>query len=174
MGAKSTIKRAKQTVTKALTPNSEGIEETDILDTLEREHKEVKALLADLQDAEQPAERRKLVQQIKEALLPHTKAEQKVVYEALIATRESQVETHGHEGYLEHECASKTFSKLEAANPSSSEHKAAAKVLKDLVEHHIEEEEDNVWSDLRECFDDEQRVRMNAEFEAAKRRIKLS
>jgi hypothetical protein len=47
----------------------------------------------------------------------------------------------------------------------------AAKVLKDLVEHHIEEDEANVWRDVRENFDEEDRVRMNAEFEAAKQQL---
>ena len=47
-------------------------------------------------------------------------------------------------------------------------------MLKDLVEHHIEEEEANVWRDVRENFDEEERVRMNAEFEAAKQQVALS
>jgi len=47
-------------------------------------------------------------------------------------------------------------------------------VLKELVEHHIEEEENNVWHDVREHFDPADRERMNTEFRAAKRRVKLS
>ena len=58
--------------------------------------------------------------------------------------------------------------------PTPAEHKAAAKVLKELVEHHIEEEENNVWHDVREHFDPADRERMNTEFRAAKRRVKLS
>jgi hemerythrin-like domain-containing protein len=171
MTEKSISKGATRRVSKALAAKGASSEHTDILDTLKREHEEVKSLLADLQDAESVTERAELVRKIKAALVPHTKAEEKVVYDAIIATSEDEAQTDGLEGYLEHEWASKTLERLEAADPSSAEHKAAAKVLRDLVEHHIEEEEANVWRDVRENFDEEDRVRMNAEFEAAKQQV---
>jgi len=171
MTEKSINKGATRRVSKALAAKGASSEHTDILDTLKREHEEVKSLLADLQDAESVNERAELVRKIKAALVPHTKAEEKVVYDAIIATSEDEAQTDGLEGYLEHEWASKTLERLEAADPTSAEHKAAAKVLQDLVEHHIEEEEANVWRDVRENFDEEDRVRMNAEFEAAKQQV---
>jgi len=171
MTEKSINKDATRRVSKALAAKGASSEHTDILDTLKREHEEVKSLLADLQDAESVTERAELVRKIKAALVPHTKAEEKAVYDAIIATSEDEAQTDGLEGYLEHEWASKTLERLEAADPSSAEHKAAAKVLQDLVEHHIEEEEANVWRDVRENFDEEDRVRMNVEFEAAKQQV---
>jgi hypothetical protein len=174
MTEKSIHKGATRRVSKALAAKGAPSEETDILDTLKREHEEVKSMLADLQDAGSASERRELVRKIKAALVPHTKAEEKVVYDAIIATSEDQAQVDGYEGYLEHEWASKTLERLEAADPSSAEHQAAAKVLQDLVEHHIEEEEANVWRDVRENFDAEERMRMNVEFEAAKQQVALS
>jgi len=171
MTEKSINKGATRRVSKALAAKGASSEHTDILDTLKREHEEVKSLLADLQDAESVTERAELVRKIKAALVPHTKAEEKAVYDAIIATSEDEAQTDGLEGYLEHEWASKTLERLEAADPNSAEHKAAAKVLQDLVEHHIEEEEANVWRDVRENFDEEDRVRMNVEFEAAKQQV---
>jgi len=171
MTEKSINKGATRRVSNALAAKGASSEHTDILDTLKREHEEVKSLLADLQDAESVTERAELVRKIKAALVPHTKAEEKAVYDAIIATSEDEAQTDGLEGYLEHEWASKTLERLEAADPSSAEHKAAAKVLQDLVEHHIEEEEANVWRDVRENFDEEDRVRMNVEFEAAKQQV---
>jgi len=46
-------------------------------------------------------------------------------------------------------------------------------VLKELVEHHVEEEEKNVWADVKDNFSDEDRVAMNKKFLAAKSRVKL-
>jgi hypothetical protein len=150
------------------------VESTDILDTLKKEHDEVKDLLENLSDAETQAQRRTLVQKIKAALVPHTKAEEKVVYDAVIALRNKDAQMDGHEGYLEHEWASKTLQRLEAiANTASPEHKAAGKVLKELVEHHIEEEERSVWKDVKKHFTDDDRKKMNVSFLAAKRRVKL-
>ncbi|HUL17837.1 MAG TPA: hemerythrin domain-containing protein [Steroidobacteraceae bacterium] len=168
---KSIHKGTPRRAARALPTKGAPAEVADILDTLKREHEEVKSLLADLQDAGPAGERRQLVRNIKAALVPHTKAEEKVVYDAVIATSEDEAQADGYEGYLEHEWAAKTLERLEAADPDSAEHKAAAKVLKDLVEHHIEEEEENIWRDVREHFDEEERVRMNAQFEAAKQQL---
>jgi hypothetical protein len=75
-----------------------------------------------------------------------TKAEEKVLYDAVIAVRDKEAQIDGYEGYIEHDLASKTLQNLAAiASATSPEHKAAAKVLKELVEHHIKEEESNVW-----------------------------
>lgn len=50
--------------------------------------------------------------------------------------------------------------------------KASAKALTELVEHHIKEEERNIWHDVRERLT--RSARMNVALEAAKRQVKLS
>jgi hemerythrin superfamily protein len=172
MRVKTVVKQAARAVSNTFFSND--MESTDILDTLKKEHDEVKDLLENLSDAETPAQRRNLVRKIKAALVPHTKAEEKVVYDAVIALRDKDAKMDGHEGYLEHEWAAKTLQRLEAIrNASSPEHKAAGKVLKELVDHHIEEEERNVWADVKEHFSDDDRKKMNVAFFAAKRRVKV-
>jgi hypothetical protein len=174
MNIRTTVKSATNAVVKAFGPASGPQEHADLLDTLKGEHDEVKGLLADLADADTAARRRALVQQIKAALVPHTKAEQKVLYDAIIALRDKEVQIDGHEGYLEHELADKALVRLGSiSNATSPEHKAAAKVLKELVEHHIKEEERNVWADARKHFSAEDRARMNTAYLAAKSRIKI-
>jgi hemerythrin superfamily protein len=174
MRVKTVVKQAARAISDTFSTSDTEGESADILDTLKKEHNEVKDLLESLSDAETPAQRRSLVQKIKAALVPHTKAEEKVVYDAVIALRDKDAQKDGHEGYLEHEWAAKTLQRLEAiTNAASPEHKAAGKVLKELVEHHIDEEERNVWADVKKHFSDEDRKRMNVTFVAAKRRVKL-
>jgi HEAT repeat protein len=174
MRVKAVVKQAARAISNTISSDGSDVESTDILDTLKKEHEEVKDLLEKLSDAETAAQRRSLVQQIKEALVPHTKAEEKVVYDAVIALRDKDAQMDGYEGYLEHEWAAKTLQRMESiANTASPEHKAAGKVLKELVEHHIDEEERNVWKDVKENFSDDDRRTMNVRFEAAKRRVKL-
>jgi hypothetical protein len=55
----------------------------------------------------------------------------------------------------------------------SPEFSAAAKVLKEIVEHHVEEEERNVWADVRKHFSEEERLEMNRRFEAAKQKVRV-
>jgi hemerythrin-like domain-containing protein len=175
MSVRSEVRKATRAVGNALTPAPAAAEDTDILATLKKEHDEVKDLLEELQEAVSGAQRSRLVQKIKEALIPHTKAEEKVVYDRVIALRDKEAQTDGYEGYVEHELASKTLQRLEALGPSASaEHIAVAKVLKELVEHHIKEEETNVWSDVKENFSEEDRKQMNVQFTAAKARIKIN
>jgi HEAT repeat protein len=174
MKVKTVVRKAARAITDTFSSSETDVASTDILDTLKKEHDEVKDLLENLSDAETPAQRRSLVLKIRAALVPHTKAEEKVVYDAVITLRDKDAQMDGHEGYLEHEWAAKTLQRLEAiANASSPEHKAAGKVLKELVEHHIDEEERNVWKDVKEHFSDEDRKTMNVKFFAAKRRVKL-
>ena len=174
MNLKSKVKQAARTISNSFSSEDQGVEATDILDTLKKEHGEVKDLLEKLSGAETAAKRRTLVRKIKAALVPHTKAEEKVVYNAVIALRDKGAQMDGHEGYLEHEWAAKTLQRLESiTNAASPEHKAAGKVLKELVEHHIKEEESGVWSNVKQNFSEDDRKQMNVAFEAAKRRVKV-
>lgn len=173
MKIKTVVRKAARAISETFSSDTD-VESTDILDTLKREHDEVKDLLENLSDAETPAQRRTFVQKIKAALVPHTKAEEKVVYDAVISLRDKDAQMDGYEGYLEHEWAAKTLQRLDAiTNAASPEHKAAGKVLKELVEHHIDEEERNVWKDVKEHFSDDDRKKMNVKFFAAKRRVKI-
>ena len=174
MKLKTAVKRATQAFGDTLHSSDTEVGAVDILDTLKKEHDEVKVLLKHLSDAETAAQRRSLVLKIKAALVPHTKAEEKIVYDAVIGLRDKSAQQDGYEGYLEHEWAAKTLQRLEGiTNAASAEHKAAGKVLKELVEHHIDEEEGNVWKDVKEHFSEDDRKRMNISFFAAKRRVKV-
>jgi hypothetical protein len=102
MRVKTVVKRAARAISNTFSSSGSDLESADILDTLKKEHDEVKGLLEGLGDAETPAQRRNLVQEIKVALVPHTKAEEKVVYDAVIALRDKDTQMDGHEGYLEH------------------------------------------------------------------------
>ncbi|HEX3835583.1 MAG TPA: hemerythrin domain-containing protein [Steroidobacteraceae bacterium] len=174
MGVSAVVKDARKAVLKAVGVQPQEAEQ-DLLDTLKAEHDEVKGLLEDLQNADTAPQRNALVQQIRQALIPHTKAEEKVLYAAITALKDKDAQVDGHEGYIEHDLAAKTLQKLAAiANAKSSEHKAAAKVLKELIEHHIQEEERNVWGDARKYFSDEDRIAMNRRYRAAQARVKVS
>ena len=175
MKMKTVVRGATDAVMKTLSSKPKRAGETDLLDTLKKEHEEVKSLLSNLQDAQTSAQRQSLVQRINIALVPHTKAEQKVLYDAVIAVRDKEVQVDGHEGYIEHELASRTLQRLGAIESATSPaHKATAKVLKELIEHHIKEEESSVWGDAKKNFSADQRKRMNVAYLAAKARVRVS
>jgi hemerythrin superfamily protein len=170
MNFKQTIEQAGKTLKAAVTPGPEG----DILAALHEDHDLVQALLKQLVDSDSAAQRRDLLARIKNALVPHTKAEEKVVYDRIVALKGEKAKVDAHEGFFEHEAADRMLANLEKIERKNSpEFTAAAKVLKELIAHHVEEEERNIWTDVRENFSHAQRARMKTEFEAAKKRVKV-
>jgi hemerythrin superfamily protein len=149
-------------------------ENADILDTLKQDHRDVAEMLDRLVESSGAATRRDLLASIKNALVPHLRAEEKVVYDAVLALRGNEQKEHGEEGYMEHALGDKMLTQLgKMKDMMSPEFTAGAKVLKELVEHHVEEEEKNIWADVEEHFSEEQRMEMNKKFLAAKKRVKI-
>ena len=148
--------------------------DADILDTLKQEHRDVAEMLERLVESTGSAERRGLLASIKSALVPHLRAEERVVYDAVLALRGKEQKTHAEEGYVEHALGDNMLGQLgKMKDPLSAAFSASAKVLKELVEHHVEEEEKNIWSDVEDHFSNEERVTMNKKFLAAKKRVKV-
>ena len=173
MSATNLVHNATNAVLKVLAPQAVNAAGSDLLDTLGMEHDEVKSMLSHLSSATSAAQRRSLVEKIAKALVPHSVAEGKVLYSALANVRDTDAKVDAQEGFVEHDLVARTLTKLRGIrNASSPEHKATAKVLRELVEHHIKEEESSVWRDARKHFSDAQRQKLNASYLAAKKRIK--
>jgi len=106
--------------------------------------------------------------------VPHLRAEEKVVYDAILALRGKEQKEHGEEGYIEHNLGDKMLTSLgKMTDAMSAEFSAGSKVLKELVEHHVEEEEKAIWADVKDNFSEEDRIAMNKKFLAAKARVKI-
>ena len=172
MSVKSALEQATKSMLDAMVPPALG--EADILETLEIEHDEVQELLGKLTDSTNAREQKSLVMRIKKALVPHARAEEKVVYDAVLALKGKEAKIEGNEGYLEHGLADATLKKLEKLKPNTPEFNAAAKVLKELLYHHIKEEESDIWAQVRDNFTHEQRAQMDRDFRAAKKKVKVA
>jgi hemerythrin superfamily protein len=172
MTIKSSIEQASKSVMSVLSPKLEG--EADILDTLQEEHDEVQELLGKLVKSENGREQASLLAKVKAALVPHTKAEEAVVYDAVLTLTGKDAQVDGNEGYVEHSLASATLKQLGTLQTATPEFTAHAKVLKELIDHHVKEEESNIWAQVKENFSDEQRQQMNRDFLAAKKKVPVS
>jgi hemerythrin superfamily protein len=170
MSVKSTIEQATKSMLDAMVPTADP----DILETLEMEHDEVQELLRRLTESDNAREQKSLVTRIKKALVPHARAEEKVVYDAVLLLKGKDAKVEGNEGYIEHSLADQTLKKLEKLPANTPEFKAMSKVLKELLEHHIKEEESDIWAQVRDNFTHEQRARMDRDFKAAKKKIKVA
>jgi hypothetical protein len=172
MSLTTSVKKASRKIQKAVTGEEP---QADLLGTLKEEHEAVSELLKKLVESDKAGERRSLVARIKANLVPHVKAEQKVLYDAIIALKDKDAKQDGEEGYIEHALASKTLADLEKISDATSpEHRATAKVPRELVEHHVKEKESQVWGNAKKNFPAEQRQDMNRRYLAEKRKVRLN
>ena len=138
----------------------------EITKALHSDHQELKKLIRAVNKSDDGAERTRLFTQFAELLTKHSKAEEKVVYDALIGTGEDEEIEVGHEGKTEHMLAETLLKRLQAdGDPMSPEWSADAKVLMEILDHHIKEEEDEVFSTVKEDFELDQRKEMGDAFE---------
>ena len=145
----------------------------EITKALHTDHMEMKKLIKAVNKSEDGAERKRLFTQFAELLVKHSRAEEKVVYDALIKTGEEEQEEAGYEGYTEHGLADSLLAQLKSgADPMSPEWSAQAKVMMEILDHHIKEEEDEVFTQVKEDFDVGERKEMGEAFEAQKEKVK--
>jgi hemerythrin-like domain-containing protein len=125
-----------------------------VLGVIHEEHEKVRSILEDMASSTTNAvkTRPRLIESLREALLPHMAGEEKVVYKALKKQAGESNLPHVLEAYEEHRHARSALQRLEKADPESVEWDARCKVLKELIEHHIEEEEGELFDLARDLL----------------------
>ena len=126
---------------------------------LKSDHAAVKRLLRELSETTERAvkQREALVARIEREIKMHAQIEEEVFYPAFkAASRGSEAEDLFYEAAEEHHLVDMVLPALKAANPKSKEFTAKASVLKELIEHHIKEEEGEMFKEARSLFSDEQ------------------
>jgi len=112
---------------------------------LKQQHREVEKLFATALKTENEKSRRKAMEDIIHALEHHTQIEEDVFYPAVrdIGTRKA-TDMIG-EAYEEHHVVKLVLAELPEVDPGAENFKAKMTVLKELVAHHVEEEEDEMF-----------------------------
>jgi iron-sulfur cluster repair protein YtfE (RIC family) len=143
-----------------------------ILQDLHNDHNEVDTLLGRIMDSEDGSARARLFAKMTGKLLPHLQAEQEILYSRLETGKEEESRTFGHEGTSEHRIVEQQVDKMTSmANTMSDQWTAELKVLQDLIEHHVGEEESTGFSCARSEFDKEQLESMSGEFKTRKAQL---
>jgi len=125
----------------------------DAFELLKTDHRKV-AELFDLLETASGKRKLDVFKRIKNELELHTHIEETIFYPAL----ERPEETHDLtlEAYEEHKVVKTLLSELSAAKSADDEWQAQAKVLRENVEHHVEEEENELFDKADDALSDEQ------------------
>ena len=139
----------------------------DAFQLLKADHKNVAKLFDQLESASGKA-KIEVFNQIKTELELHTHIEEKIFYPAL----EEPEETHDLtlEAYEEHDVVKKLLKELSRAKTPSEEWEAKAKVLRENVEHHVEEEENELFKNADAALSDEEIEELGEQMQAEKSR----
>jgi hemerythrin superfamily protein len=114
-------------------------------DLLKQQHKQVKALFKKIDNTENPRERRQLMEQIAQALKMHTKIEEQIFYPAVRGIETKKAEEMYMEALEEHHVVDLVLEELPRVDPADERFHAKMTVLSELVEHHADEEEDEMF-----------------------------
>src|SRR6266850_2188848 len=156
---------------RARTAGSSG---TDAIALLKEDHKNVKELLKRLEETSDrsTSQREKLLTQVENEVKVHTTIEEEVFYPAFKEAIRSKSDAHLYfEALEEHHVVDLVMSETKGTDTDSEEFAAKAKVLKDLIEHHAQEEETEMFPKARKAMGAARLRELGQEIEERKRQL---
>lgn len=115
---------------------------------LKQQHREVKTLFEQYEKAEE-SEKQELFDQIADDFAAHGEIEEKIFYPAVFV---GPLQENLREAVEEHLECKRLVADLLAMKPSDEQFDAKMKVLRELIEHHVEEEEGDLFILVRQNF----------------------
>jgi hemerythrin-like domain-containing protein len=135
---------------------------------LKKQHREVEALLKRASGTKEPTERLNLFKQIDRNLRLHALIEEEIFYPELrrrVEKGEERLEVA--EAYEEHALVKITIEGLEKLDPGSEQFQAKLVVLRDLVQHHVDEEESTMFKMAHHVFEKPELEELGSRLEEA-------
>ncbi len=134
-----------------------------ILDLIEEDHVVLRRLLTELAETHGASDgREELFAELKETLQAHAQAEELTLYADLLAKEESQKKTR--HSVSEHKEADDLLEELAEMDMQSSAWIGKLRELKEEVEHHIEEEEGEIFPLARKALSQRRSAELGERF----------
>jgi iron-sulfur cluster repair protein YtfE (RIC family) len=135
------------------------------IEILKKDHEEVKQLFSQIESG---GNKEKLFSQIKEELELHMMLEEKFLYPAMEKS-ESEVKEKTLEAYEEHHVAKTVLAEIGKVSPSNERWKAKVSVLKEVVDHHIQEEEKELFKMAKKVLDTKEMQQITEKIQQGKK-----
>ncbi|AZF16541.1 MULTISPECIES: hemerythrin domain-containing protein [unclassified Pseudomonas] len=147
------------------------------IDLLKADHERVKTLLTQLSESTERGvkKRTELLAKLEMEITLHTKLEEEILYPAFREAGGKEQDIMYHEAKEEHRTVdSLVLPDLKQTDPSSTEFSGRVKVVKELLEHHIEEEETEMFPQAKKLLGKAKLDELGAQMEAMKATYKKS
>jgi hypothetical protein len=129
----------------------------DALNFLKHQHREVEALFGKVAHARDAETRRRLFTQIDDALRLHSHLEETIFYPELRRRAEKHEQRlEVTQAYEEHAVVASVSDGAAHLAPDTEQYEAKLNVLKSLVQHHVDEEEENLFKIAHHLFSKEE------------------
>ena len=143
----------------------------DVLDLIRAEHSRVKTLFLEIESTDDPRKLYDCFNQLYNALNVHAEAEEHIFYQAI---RDCQgTDELVDAAQRDHEEAKQMLEDLASLSPTSVEFKQKIGQLKQVIQLHVQEEENEMFSQARECISQEGREQLAKEFEAVRSKLQV-
>jgi len=138
---------------------------------LKDDHKKVSALFEQLEPTTERAEkaREELFGKLKQELDIHAKIEESIFYPAIKQAAETRDIVM--EGFEEHHVIKILLKELDSMPVGTEQWTAKLKVLKENVEHHVEEEEGEMFPKSKDVLETQQIDQLGAQMEEMKKQL---
>lgn len=140
----------------------------DALKLLKQDHEDVKNILSQLDDTTERATKTRttLFEKVKRELMIHETIEEEILYPAF--QEQAKLKDIVLESYQEHHLVDLVMGELTGLTPEDEQWGAKLSVMKENVEHHIEEEEGEMFKKARQLFDQAELDALGTRMEARK------
>lgn len=147
--ASKTARRVARDVVKSVSARVLPALPHDAVKLLEKDHRRFERLMKEGEETTARASRRRrtILETLAVEIAAHERKEEKVLYPALKRHREARDIVL--EGYQEHHVADVLLGELKNLDPTDERWGAKFKVLKESLDHHIEEEEGHMFKTAR-------------------------
>jgi hemerythrin superfamily protein len=136
-----------------------------VITLIKEDHRKLEAVFKQLEA--EPDDVRGLLKQVEELLVPHSKAEEQVVYPAIKSTAPDEDEDVD-DGIAEHHHVEETLQQLLAGDPEAPGADGLIAAMIGEVRHHVEEEEEEILPKFAEAASNQQLSDLGDQFVAAK------
>ena len=144
------------------------------IELLKADHDKVDKLFQQVKATEESEQHVKLFEQIKAELEVHTQIEEKIFYPYLMENGDEELSDLVKEGIEEHHQAKVLLRELSNLSDESDKLDPKLKVLMEDIEHHVMEEEGEMFPMVEEQFDTEILEQLGTELEEAKKQARSS
>jgi hemerythrin-like domain-containing protein len=131
---------------------SRGGQGTEATALLKADHEKVASLFKQFDEAKQPSRKQEIFRAIKFALEVHAKLEEEIFYREADEQGQKQLKELLEEARGEHNKVKELLRDAEGLDPDSGEFDAGVAAVKGAVEHHVEEEEGEMFPKIHTTF----------------------